>query len=172
MELLLFDWADSPKPAATIRFDPVADRTYHCWPKVVPNLRPGQIHACRAAGRWAPAAGLCSDCAKVLLDLYAHAVAIPALYDLQAAGKDGDDAATSLKSVVVDLSACDWEGDRPLRQLCAWTIIYEMHVRGVTRHPASGLEKGRHGTFAGLAERMSYQRDSNFGSNLLTGRIR
>ena len=44
-------------------------------------------------------------------------------------------AATAMKSVVVDPSAYDWEGDAPLRRPSAQTIVYEMHVRGFTRHP-------------------------------------
>jgi glycogen operon protein len=44
-----------------------------------------------------------------------------------------------MKSVVVDPSACDWEDDAPLRQPFARTIVYEMHVRGFTRHPSSGV---------------------------------
>ena len=46
-----------------------------------------------------------------------------------------------MKSVVVDPHAYDWEGDAPLRRPSSRTIIYEMHVRGFTRHPSSGLPK-------------------------------
>ena len=61
-------------------------------------------------------------------------------------GEPGDNAATAMKSVVVDPGAYDWEGDAPLRRPSARTIIYEMHVRGFTRHPSSGVggEDPRH----------------------------
>ena len=51
-----------------------------------------------------------------------------------------------MKSVVVDPRTYDWEGDTPLRRPSARTIIYEMHVRGFTRHPSSGVagEDPRH----------------------------
>ncbi len=43
-----------------------------------------------------------------------------------------------MKSVVVDPSAYDWEGDVPHASSAAvQTIIYEMHVRGFTQHPSS-----------------------------------
>ena len=42
----------------------------------------------------------------------------------------GYNTATAMKSVVVDLAAYDWEGDAPLADPSAKTIIYEMHVRG------------------------------------------
>jgi pullulanase/glycogen debranching enzyme len=41
----------------------------------------------------------------------------------------GDNAATAMKSVVVDPQAYDWEGDTLLRHLSSRTI-YEMHVKG------------------------------------------
>jgi hypothetical protein len=61
-----------------------------------------------------------------------------------------------MKSVVVDPSAYDWEGDAPLRRPSAQTIIYEMHVRGFTRHPSSGVGERTRGTFAGLIEKIPY----------------
>ena len=63
-----------------------------------------------------------------------------------------------MKSVVVDPSTYDWEGDVLLRRSSAQTIIYEMHVRGFTRHPSSGVDERVRGTFAGLVEKISYLR--------------
>ena len=61
-----------------------------------------------------------------------------------------------MKSVVVDPRAYDWEGDAPLRRPSARTIIYEMHVRGFTRHPSSGVAEKTRGTYAGLIEKIPY----------------
>jgi isoamylase len=61
-----------------------------------------------------------------------------------------------MKSVVLDVSSYDWEGDAPLQRPSAQTIVYEMHVRGFTRHPSSGICEKRHGTFAGLIEKIPY----------------
>jgi glycogen operon protein len=36
------------------------------------------------------------------------------------------------------------------------TIIYEMHVRGFTRHPSSALKEHLRGTYAGLIEKIPY----------------
>ena len=36
------------------------------------------------------------------------------------------------------------------------TIVYEMHVRGFTRHPSSGVAEKTRGTFAGLIEKIPY----------------
>ena len=70
--------------------------------------------------------------------------------------RPGDNSATAMKSVVVDPSAYDWEGDAPLRRPSAQTIIYEMHVRGFTRHPSSGVGERTRGTYAGLIEKIPY----------------
>ena len=64
-----------------------------------------------------------------------------------------------MKSVVVDPQTYDWEGDAPLRQPAARTIVYEMHVRGFTRHPSSGVADKTRGTYAGLVEKIPYLKD-------------
>jgi glycogen operon protein len=61
-----------------------------------------------------------------------------------------------MKSVVIDPASYDWEGDRPLRHLSSRTIVYEMHVRGFTRHPSSGLSEEKRGTFEGVIEKVPY----------------
>jgi len=47
-----------------------------------------------------------------------------------------------------------WEHSRPLRSPESELIIYEMHVRGFTRHPSSGVQHP--GTFEGLREKAVY----------------
>ena len=42
----------------------------------------------------------------------------------------------------------------PLRRPFAETVIYELHVRGFTRHPSSGVAAGKRGTYAGLIEKI------------------
>src|SRR5262249_10931866 len=65
-------------------------------------------------------------------------------------------AAKAMKSVVIDVHRYDWEGDAPLHRSSSRTIVYEMHVRGFTRHPSSGVPEQRRGTFAGLIEKIPY----------------
>jgi isoamylase len=89
------------------------------------------------------------DPTKVLLDPYGRARAIPTTYSRDAARQKGDNTAAAMKSVLVDTSAYDWEGDTPLRRPSSRTIVYEMHGRGFTRHPSSGVAETARGTFAG-----------------------
>jgi isoamylase len=155
VELLLFDHEDDATPSR-ISFDPVKNRSYHYWHMWVPNLQCGQIYGYRVEGPSDPARGPRFDSNKVLLDPYGRGVIVPRNYDRLAAIDPGDNAATSMKSVVVDPSTYDWEGDTPPRQPAARTIIYEMHVRGFTRNPNSGLSEKTRGTYAGLIEKIPY----------------
>ena len=156
IELLLFNRVDDAKAARVIRIDPAANRTYHYWHVCVPGVTAGQIYGYRVEGPWDPANGMRFDPTKVLLDPYGRGVAVPEDYRRDAAVGAGDNSGFAMKSVVVDPSAYDWEGDAPLRRPSAQTIVYEMHVRGFTRHPSSGLVEQTRGTFAGLIEKIPY----------------
>lgn len=156
VELLFFDRVDDPLPARTIRLDPGANRSYHYWHVFVPGVASGQLYGYRVHGVSDPGRGMRFDGSKVLLDPYARGVVIPDGYTRAAATNPGDNVATAMKSVVVDASAYDWEGDEPLNLPSSRTIIYEMHVRGFTRHPCSGVDEDRRGTYAGLIEKIPY----------------
>lgn len=156
LDLLLFDAADDPEPAAVIRLDPRKNRTYHYWHVWVPGIRPGQIYAYRAQGPFDPERGFRFDPEKVLLDPYGRAVSVPTRYDRKAASEPGDNTPVAMKSVVVDTRDYDWDGDTPLKLPFDRTIIYEMHVRGFTAHPSSGVTPEKRGTYAGLIEKIPY----------------
>lgn len=157
IELLLFDRVDDPRPARVLRLGPSTNRTYHYWHTFVPGLRPGQIYAYRTHGPFDPASGARFDPAKVLLDPYGRAVVVPDAYRRAAAS--GENTSAAMKSVVVDPAAYDWEDDAPLDRPSSQTIVYEMHVRGFTRHPSSGLPAATRGTYAGLIAKIPYLRD-------------
>jgi len=159
IELLLFDDVNASRPATVITLDTRQHHTYHYWHVFVPNLAPGQLYAYRAHGPFEPEYGFRFDHEKVLLDPYGLAIAIPEAYDREAARKPGDNAGVAMKSVVADPTHYDWEGDRPLERPITETVIYELHVRGFTRHPNSGLSASKRGTYAGLIEKIPYLED-------------
>ena len=156
VELLLFDRVDDSRPERVIRIDPHTNRSYHYWHVFVPSLPPGQIYGYRVDGPSDPASGMRFDPAKVLLDPYGLGVVVPDNYSRDAASRGGDNSAQAMKSVVVDPSLYDWEGDTPLMRPSSRTIIYEMHVRGFTRHPSSDVAENIRGTYRGLIERIPY----------------
>jgi len=156
VELLLFDREDDAKASRVIPFDPIANRTYYYWHAFVPGLKQGQLYGYRVQGKVDAAHGRRFDSEKVLLDPYGRGVVVPKGYSRNDARGTGDNAATAMKSVIVDPTAYDWEGDAPLQRPSSRTIIYEMHVRGFTQHPSSGLGDKTRGTYAGLIEKIPY----------------
>jgi len=159
IELLLFNDASAARPAQVLSLDAHRNRTYHYWHLFVPGLKPGQVYAYRAHGPFAPERGFRFDGEKMLLDPYGLAVAVPEAYDRAAASRPGDNTAVAMKSVVADPGRYDWEGDLPLKRPFAETVIYELQVRGFTRHPNSGVASAKSGTYAGLIEKIPYLKD-------------
>jgi glycogen operon protein len=75
------------------------------------------------------------DPSVVLLDPYARAIGGR---DVWGRAPDWNAPFPHRSRVVFD--DYDWEGDRPLEIPLEDLVIYEMHVRGFTRHPSSGID--------------------------------
>ncbi len=158
IELLLFDRVDDDRPLRIVPIDPVTNLIYHYWHAFVPCVEAGQIYGFRAYGPFAPDRGLRFDPDKLLLDPYGRAIAVPKAYSREAAAGEGGNIGTAMKSVVAGQQDYDWQGDAPLRHPWSRTIIYEMHVRGFTAHPTSGIAASKRGTYAGVIEKIPYLR--------------
>jgi isoamylase len=159
VELLLFDRVDDATPSHVIELHPRRHRTYHYWHAFVPGIAPGQCYGYRVHGPHDPARGLRFDPEKLLLDPYARCVARPKHRSREAARQRGNNIASAFKSVVVDPSTYDWEGDTAPRTPFARTVLYEMHVGGFTRHPSSLVPRARRGTYAGVIDKIPYLQD-------------
>jgi isoamylase len=159
VELVLFDREGDGDAARIVQLDPATNHTYHYWHTFVPGVSPGQLYGYRVDGPHSPEIGLRFDPTKVLLDPYGKGVVVPPGYTRQVATQAGDNAATAMKSVLVDPGKFDWEGDKPLCLPEARSIFYEMHVRGFTRHPSSGVAEEKRGTYAGLVEKIPYLKE-------------
>ncbi len=129
------------------------------WHGLVPGIGPGQAYGYRVTGPFDPGRGNRCNPARLLLDPYARALSgsvtwDPALldHDPHDPGRPGtaDSAPFVPRSLVIDTSDYDWEGDTPLGRPYAESVIYETHVKGFTaRHPDVPPEI--RGTYAGLA---------------------
>ncbi|HEU5416933.1 MAG TPA: glycogen debranching protein GlgX [Streptosporangiaceae bacterium] len=128
------------------------------WHGYLPYAGPGQRYGYRVHGPYDPAAGQRCDPAKLLLDPYAKAIEgrvrwDPAVFSYQFADPDQRNQADSApyvpRSVVVN-PYFDWAADRPPRIPYHESVIYEAHVRGLTRlHPA--VPEAERGTYLGLS---------------------
>ena len=129
VELCLFDAAGRRETERV-----ALERSGFVWHAYLPQARPGQRYAYRVHGAQAPELGHRFNPLKLLLDPYARLV--------QPAG--------FARCEVVD-EAFNWGDDRPPRTPWCDTVIYEAHVRGLTRlHP--GIPEPLRGTYAGLAQ--------------------
>lgn len=157
VELLLFDTHDSPEPFYTLQLDPNKHRTFHFWHVYVRGVKPGMHYAYRVDGpQDVHGMGDRYNRNKVLLDPYSRGNT-DALWDRVAACKPDDNLATSMRSAIIDLSDYDWEGDRPINRPMNETIIYEMHVGGLTRSPSSNVKFP--GTFGAVIEKIPYLKE-------------
>jgi len=54
------------------------------------------------------------------------------------------------KTLILDTSQYDWQGDSPLQHKLEDLIIYECHIRDMTAHPSSGVSSKLAGSYKGL----------------------
>ena len=128
------------------------------WHGYLPDVGPGQRYGYRVHGPYDPAQGHRCNPAKLLLDPYAKAVHgqvhwHESLFGYRFSDPGQPNLADSgpfMPSNVVINPFFDWGDDRPPRTPYHETVIYEAHVRGLTRrHP--DVPAGQRGTYAGLA---------------------
>ncbi|MER6678968.1 glycogen debranching protein GlgX [Streptomyces sp. NPDC000983] len=137
---------------STVETAEVDGFVWHCF---LPGVGPGQRYGYRVHGPWDPELGHRCNPAKLLLDPYTRAVDgqmdnHPSLFERAPHGPSPADSAGHTMLGVVTDPYFDWGDDRPPRRPYADTVIYEAHVRGLTRtHP--GVPAELRGTYAGLA---------------------
>ena len=158
VELCLFAHIEDDVEQTKIK---IAERTHQIWHVYIPELKPGQLYGYRVYGPYDPKQGLRFNSNKLLLDPYAKAINgaftwSDELFGYQVGHPEGDlsfsetDSAPFVpKSVVID-STYDWEGDRAPKIAYHDTIIYEAHVKGLTKlHPE--IPEEIRGTYAAIA---------------------
>jgi isoamylase len=154
IELLLFKDPDDLEPEQVIWLDPKRHKSYHLWHVYVKGLQPGAGYAYRIDGPHdLHGQGHRFNPHKVLIDPFAKANSNTLWNRIDALGHT-DNLKSSMRSIVVDASHYDWEGDRPLNRPMSETIIYEMHVRGFTKSANSNSQNP--GTFRGVIEKIPY----------------
>ncbi|MBZ6202500.1 glycogen debranching protein GlgX [Streptomyces olivaceus] len=137
---------------STIPLPEVDGFVWHCY---LPGVGPGQRYGYRVHGPWDPAVGHRCNPAKLLLDPYTRAVDgttdnHASLFERAQGRADAADSAGHTMLGVVTDPFFDWGDDRPPRRRYAESVIYEAHVRGLSRtHPDVPPEL--RGTYAGLA---------------------
>lgn len=152
VELCLFD-DDGSETRVELR-----DVDAFVWHVYLPNVGPGQRYGYRVHGPYDPANGLRFNPSKLLLDPYAKAVdgeitwgqsVFSYTFGDPDSFNDEDSADAMMKGVVVN-PFFDWTGDRQPKTPYAETLIYEAHVKGLTKLNELIPEELR-GTYSGIA---------------------
>ena len=153
VELCLFDDA---RTETRIEFTEV---DAHVWHAYLPQTDPGQRYGYRIHGPYDPAGGVRCNPNKLLLDPYAKAVEGTIDWDQSLFGytfgdedsrNDDDSASRTMLGVVIN-PFFDWTGDRRLNIPYNESLIYEVHVKGLTQlHPEIPMEQ--RGTYAALTQ--------------------
>ncbi|HLV65983.1 MAG TPA: glycogen debranching protein GlgX [Polyangiaceae bacterium] len=156
VELCLFEHGAKTE---SIRI-PLTERTNRVFHVYLPDVRPGQLYGYRVDGPYAPEQGHRFNRNKLLIDPYAKAIngtikcpdevfGYP-FSERNDTGFDTRDSAPFVPRSVVVETAFSWGDDRPPRVPWSRTVIYECHVKGMTRrHPE--VPGHLRGTYLGLA---------------------
>ncbi|MGH7635603.1 MAG: glycogen debranching protein, partial [Gemmatimonadaceae bacterium] len=158
VDLCLFAHPADSAESARIPLTERNDQVWHCY---LPDVRPGQLYGYRVHGPYEPERGQRFNPAQLLIDPYAKAISgtiawSDALYAYDVRGpredlaiSNSDSAGAMPKCVVVD-SAFTWSDDRAPRVPWHRTVIYECHVKGMSKlHPE--VPPHLRGTYLGLA---------------------
>jgi glycogen debranching enzyme GlgX len=152
MSVCLFDEAGTETPHV------LTEQTLGIWHGALPDVPVGTTYGYRVDGPWDPAQGLRFNRHKLLLDPYGLAVSgrvtdDPAIFGYVLGSpelmSEVDSAPYVPRSVVVD-PAFDWGDERPMFKRWRDSVIYEVHVKGMTELHDRVPEELR-GTYAGLA---------------------
>jgi glycogen operon protein len=156
VELCLFDQHGGDEQRVRIR-----ERTNGAWHVYVPGVGPGQLYGYRVYGPYVPESGLRFNPNKLLLDPYAKAIGRQLIWADELFGyqlgdasgdlsfDDRDSAPFAALGAVID-PTFDWRGEQRPSFPAHETIIYEAHIRGMTKtHP--DVPENLRGTYAGMA---------------------
>ena len=157
IELCLFD-PSGKKELARITLPECTDEVWHGY---LPHARPGMLYGFRAHGRYAPEEGHRFNPHKLLLDPYARKLAgqirwTDALHGYRVNSARADisfdrrDSAPAMPKAVVVADAFDWGDDRRPNTPWSQTVIYEAHVKGLTKL-CEDVRPTERGTFAALS---------------------
>lgn len=141
---------------AEIELDHLINKTGDIWHIMLDELPAHTEYGYRLLGPYDPhGSGHCYKPDRLVLDPYTHALSNGEIWgeEKRLQGKTKCGRAFKRRGVIYTREF-DWQGDRPLNIPLRDSIIYEMHVRGFTQHPSSGV--AHPGTYRGVIEKIPY----------------
>lgn len=161
--LLVFSENDFVNPFYVYSFDPLinkSNRVWHCR-ITAETLGSARYYAYKMQGprpqsqvEWHA-----FHKEKVLLDPYARAVLFPPNFSREAACRPGDNSGKAPLGIFVkEDDGFDWMDDQ-YQHHESDLVIYEVHIKGFTKHPNSGVKDEWKGTYSGLIEKIPYLKE-------------
>lgn len=162
VRLLLYEVSDIANPFFVYEFDYLKNKTGRVWHCIIPKAQMENARYYAYSVNGPPSDGPfdmhCFDPEKILLDPFARAVFIPPSFDRSAAIKTGSNAGRAPLGVLPEAS--EPTSYRRTRDCTprheSDTVIYELHVKGFTQNPNSGVTEEKRGTYAGVIEKIPY----------------
>ena len=158
--LLLYSADELANPVLSFEFDCVHNKSGRIWHCRLPlkEMRGARYYAYSVSGQVISEV-YTFDPHKVLLDPYAQCVFFPPKFDRKLATAPGPNAGKAPLGVLTGHTVeFDWSDDIAPRPESD-AIIYELHVKGFTRNPNSGVDPSRAGTYSGLVDKIPYLRE-------------
>ncbi|KDO61987.1 hypothetical protein CISIN_1g003653mg [Citrus sinensis] len=143
------------KVTEEIALDSFANKTGDVWHVFLKGDFKDMLYGYKFDGKFSPQEGHYFDPTKIVLDPYAKAVISRAQFGVL--GPDENCWPQMACLVPTPEDEFDWEGDLPLKYPQRDLIIYEVHVRGFTRHESSKTEHP--GTYLGVVEKLDHLKD-------------
>ncbi|HEY3381948.1 MAG TPA: isoamylase [Vicinamibacterales bacterium] len=159
--LLVYSAEDHARPLFRIPFDHLLNKSGRVWHCRVPeaSIAGARYYAYQVEGPFDAELGFRFDPDKILLDPYARGVFFPPTFDREAAKHPGSNAGAAPLGVLEASRFVNGFVEPCRPHHTSDTVFYEMHVRGFTRRPNSGVAPEHRGTFAGVIEKIPYLQD-------------
>lgn len=141
------------RPFQEIPLDPGINKTGDIWHIFVYDLPLNYEYGYRVDGPYDPLKGHYFDNRFILLDPYAKLI----VHNQKWGEMPPKELSRINKGVVYPLEPFHWGADTPPNIPLKELIIYEMHVRGFTQDPSSGV--AHRGTFLGIIEKIPYLKE-------------
>nr|AUZ20772.1 isoamylase 1 [Manihot esculenta] len=138
-----------------IPLDPLANKTGYIWHVFLKGEFRDVLYGYRFDGKFSRGEGHYFDSSKIVLDPYAKAVISRGEFGVL--GPDDNCWPQMAGMIPAAQDKFDWQGDLPLRYSQKDLVIYEMHVRGFTRHESSRTEFP--GTYLGIVEKLDHLKE-------------
>jgi isoamylase len=160
--LLLYTTNDLINPVHRISLEHLthkSGRIWHCR-LALDEIGQARYYAYSIEGPNNPAAEFHAfDPDKVLLDPYATLVFFPPNFRRSASIGRGSNAGRAPLGILSRSATLSNSAFEQMPRHASDTIIYEMHVRGFTRHDNSDVAAEKRGTFAGVIEKIPYLKE-------------